>query len=228
MAKNTTCEVIDFQTIKKDPFYYATLFSEGNTALKDLLSYCYLHNIQTVATCIGHSTHGNCYIYFAIDLEQINYFKAIIMDVKSRYFSSYEIRNKINFPGFDEKIGIILRTRRVDASRFFHSIYTDLKYHDELKKYQDIDDFLFLRNYLNELKLNTSALSLVDEDKKLIITIFDKYFYYRGYNFKLDHIKKDFSELLNAENLSDLEGKFVYDYNQLQVFNEQVLKKIMK
>ena len=156
---------VDFEDIIKLPKEkkeeLATILSEGNDKLKDLLLLCWKKKIKTFACCKGHDKYNLAYLGFEIDDNSLDFVNLLLNNIEPTDYSVLSLSSANNYV-FDI----------TNLTRFAFDIQIDYKHADHLfetltsylkirNKKEDINDLLKHSILINQIFLNSEISTCI-------------------------------------------------------------------
>lgn len=156
---------VDFEDIIKLPKEkkeeLATILSEGNDKLKELLLLCWKKKIKTFACCKGHDKYNLAYLGFEIDDNSIDYVNMLINNLESTDYSVLSLSSANNYVFDISNLNRFAFDIQIDYRQSNHLFETLISYLKIRNKKEEVNDLLKHSIIINQIFVNSEISTCI-------------------------------------------------------------------
>lgn len=161
---------IDFEDIQKLPkekkAELATILSEGNEKLKELLLLCWKKKIKTFACCKGHDKYNLAYLGFEIDDNSIDFVNLLLNNLEPTDYSVLSISSANNDVFDISNLNRFAFDIEIDYRQSNHLFETLISYLKIRNKKEEVNDLLKHSIIINQIFLNSEISTCIMKTNK--------------------------------------------------------------
>ena len=161
---------VDFEDIIKLPKEkkeeLATILSEGNDKLKELLLLCWKKKIKTFACCKGHDKYNLAYLGFEIDDNSIDFVNFLLNNLEPTDYSVLSISSANNDVFDISNLNRFAFDIQIDYRQSNHLFETLISYLKIRNKKEEVNDLLKHSIIINQIFLNSEISTCIMKTNK--------------------------------------------------------------
>ena len=161
---------VDFDDIKKLPKEkkeeLATILSEGNNKLKELLLLCWKKKIKTFACCKGHDKFNLAYLGFEIDDNSIDFVNMLLNNLESTDYSVLSLSSANNYVFDNPNLNRFAFDIQIDYRQSNHLFETLISYLKIRNKKEEVNDLLKHSIIINQIFTNSEISTCIMKTNK--------------------------------------------------------------